>query len=445
MRVGLRQLARQTGKDRGHLSRVERGDRDVTPALVLAYERALGTTVAATATLGTPATKFPGQAQSFNFSEMEKAGIDRPNVELPYYTEAEGNSIQRRRFLAWLSSLSAGLVAIPESMKETIAFVNQQPDTLRCITAGDVANLRATTDMFKAWDYRVGGGLSRHAVVSQFSWAVHQLSNGVPVQREVLRLDWMRATALLAAVAGWKNHDAGFEQPGRQILTLGYRLAGEADDRAMQAYLVGAMVKQSVHVGHPHVGLDLARHGLSLADEGTPILCSMLHVLKARAYAYLGEPQNVAREIGLAEQEFARIVPEHRAQEPWLNFYVDAELHGDAGTAWRLLIWHHSDQPTVRQLRSVENAGTRLSIAANRYGDDFARSRALCNLMAASVYMKANDPEAAVATDTSTTALDIGSVHSTRVDGYLRDLVNAAQPFTNRGDVQQMLAQPALV
>lgn len=39
--VGLREMAQAIGKDRGHLSRVERGERDATPALVAAYQAAL--------------------------------------------------------------------------------------------------------------------------------------------------------------------------------------------------------------------------------------------------------------------------------------------------------------------------------------------------------------------------------------------------------------------
>lgn len=39
--AGLNELARAIGKDRGHLSRVERGERDATPALVAAYQAAL--------------------------------------------------------------------------------------------------------------------------------------------------------------------------------------------------------------------------------------------------------------------------------------------------------------------------------------------------------------------------------------------------------------------
>lgn len=43
--IGIRELAVAIGRDRGHLSRVERGDRDPTPAIVAAYKEALAGTL----------------------------------------------------------------------------------------------------------------------------------------------------------------------------------------------------------------------------------------------------------------------------------------------------------------------------------------------------------------------------------------------------------------
>ena len=45
--ISLGRISQRIGRDKGHLSRVERevGDREVTPALVRDYERALGSPV----------------------------------------------------------------------------------------------------------------------------------------------------------------------------------------------------------------------------------------------------------------------------------------------------------------------------------------------------------------------------------------------------------------
>ncbi len=351
--------------------------------------------------------------------------------------------MHRRRFLAWMHALGASLTTVPEHVQQTIAITGQQPDVLRKISNNDVANLRATTEMFKAWDHRVGGGLSRPAVIGQLGWAVHQLDAGVTAESDAVRREWMIASALLAAVAGWKSHDAGFEQQGRGLLALGYRLAAQANSNAIQAYMLGAMIKQAVHVGHPRVGLDLARHGLELADDGTATVKCMLHALKARAHAHLGERQSLERELGSAEIEFGRISAEDRQREPWLRFYDEAELNGDAGTAWRLLSWHFPAAPRADRQRSVAQAGIRLANAGRQYGDEFARSRALCNLMAISLHMKASDPDAALAIDAASTIAHLGTINSTRVDGYRHDVQAAARPFRARGDVKVLLEQLA--
>jgi transcriptional regulator with XRE-family HTH domain len=65
--IGLSKVASAAGRSTGHLSRIESGERPVSPAIVSAYERALGTTLpdrqAVTASQGSPlgsATGGPG-------------------------------------------------------------------------------------------------------------------------------------------------------------------------------------------------------------------------------------------------------------------------------------------------------------------------------------------------------------------------------------------------
>ena len=298
--------------------------------------------------------------------------------DLPYYDSAEDDVIGRRRFLAWLAALSAGTATLPDSVWQIISVVkDQNPDTLSRITANDVANLRATTEMFQAWGHKVGGGLSRHAIIGQLGWAVHQLDMGVPASTELLR-EWQKASALLAGLAGFTSHDCGHEQQARGLMALGYQLAAQADDQAIQAYSLSDMAKQAVDIGRPKTGLDLARHGLELADDATPIIRAILHGRKARAYGRMGDMRAVDREVGLAEQEYARIVPGDHDREPWMSWHTEAGLYGDTGTAWRLLAWHHLDHAGQR---AINEAGSRLSAAANGHGAEFARSRTLCHPM----------------------------------------------------------------
>lgn len=362
------------------------------------------------------------------------------NIDLPHYADAEENPMQRRRFLAWLAALSAGSVALPASVGKTIAVAGQQPDTLPVITADDVQHLRATTQMFDAWDHRVGGGLSRHAVNAQLGWAVHQLDVQAPTS-PTLHSRWRVATALLAGLAGFKNYDAGHEQEARSLFVLGYRLAAEADDRPVQAAALYDMAQQAVYLGRPRTGLDLARHGLELSDDASPITRSMLHAMKARAYARLGDSQRLSREIGMAEEEYAQTRPDDRLDEPWLDYYDATELASDTGTAWHIFAWHHGHRANDRPMTE---ATTRLSAAASGYGTEWVRSRALCNLMRATITMKAGEPDTAAATAMASLP-DVAQLHSARVDDHLHDLRRAAASYQRRPDVRNMLDSIATV
>ncbi|WP_163572516.1 hypothetical protein [Fodinicola feengrottensis] len=148
-------------------------------------------------TLGLSVAELFGDAAAPLPSSLRAANAGKVNDDLPYYVLAEDDSVQRRRFLAWLTSLSAGLVQLPQTVRDTIAIAGQQPDVLRRISGEDVQNLRATTEMFQAWDHRVGGGLSRHAVISQLGWAVHQLDAGVSGETAGQIRDWKVATGAI--------------------------------------------------------------------------------------------------------------------------------------------------------------------------------------------------------------------------------------------------------
>ncbi|MGI9003137.1 MAG: helix-turn-helix domain-containing protein [Pseudonocardia sp.] len=369
-------------------------------------------------------------------SQLPAAATLGSGEDLPHYESAEDDVNGRRQFMAWLLALSAGATVLPDSVRHTITVINQHPNTLSRITAEDVTNLEATTAMFQGWACKMGGGPSRHAMIGQLGWAVHQLDRGVPASSE-LRRQWQSASAQLANLTGFNCHDGGHEQQGRGLLALGYRLGAEADDRPMQADALSCMASQAVYLGQPRTGLDLARHGLELADDATPIARAMLHVMKARAYGRMGDVRAMEYEVGLAEQEYARIVPEDREREPWLCFFNEAELYAATGVAWRLLAWHHPDKGGQR---AVREAGSRLSLAAEAHGAEFARSRAMCHLMAAGVYLRARDPDAAVAVSKGELlGVRTNGIRSIRVESYARDLKKVARPFQRQPDVQEMI------
>lgn len=122
-----------------------------------------------------------------------------------------------------------------------------------------------------------------------------------------------------------------------------------------------------------------------------------------------------------------------------MSYFDEAELYGATGGAWHLLAWHHPDHGAQGQ-RAVREAGSRLSLAAESYRADFVRSRALCILAAAGVYLRARDPDAAVAVSKGEPlGIRTNGIRSVRVEGYAMDLKKVARPFTQRTDVREMV------
>lgn len=125
-----------------------------------------------------------------------------------------------------------------------------------------------------------------------------------------------------------------------------------------------------------------------------------------------------------------------------MSYFDEAELYGDTGTAWHMLAWHHPEQG----VQAAREAGSRLSLAAERYGATFARSRTLCHLMASGVYLRAKEPDAAVAIlQEETSVIEARGIRSVRVEGYAMDLKKVARPFTRRPDVREMVDSLAVV
>lgn len=66
--------------------------------------------------------------------------------------------------------------------------------------------------------------------------------------------------------------------------------------------------------------------------------------------------------------------------------------------------------------------------------------------MAAGVYLRGRDPDAAMAVRTGEASVfETSGIQSARVEGYARDFRKAAQPFKRRADVQEMIDSLAVV
>lgn len=127
-RIGINRLARMIDRDAGHLSRVERGERQVTPALIMEYERALGIKIAAKVADGQsrppvatvkPTPRPPGVARS-----SPRAFPDPAAASGSTNMERDGE-VRRRQFMQALTGIAMGqatsMVAL-EALRHSIGI-----------------------------------------------------------------------------------------------------------------------------------------------------------------------------------------------------------------------------------------------------------------------------------------------------------------------------------
>lgn len=158
-----------------HLSRVERGERRVTPVVVAAYEKALGIKIADIVS--------------------EARGTDRID------------DVEREAFTSTIGKLAAGGAA-EESVDRLLAVASGGLTLPTRIGLADVVHVEHGTVMVRGMDLRFGGGLVWQMAEPLLQWAVG-LHGASMTDSTRVRLD--AATGALAAFAAW----AAFDEIGR--------------------------------------------------------------------------------------------------------------------------------------------------------------------------------------------------------------------------------------
>jgi hypothetical protein len=193
----------------------------------------------------------------------------------------------------------------------------------------DVSHIVRSTRAFTGWDHRVGGELSVQAVAGQLRWAA-SLLEARSIQPAV-RNDLYSAVGHLAQVAAWMSVDGGAHESASRYFRFGLHCAEEARDTSLRALVLSDMSRQVFHLGRPQEALSLAELAQVRADRLSAGERAMLSVVRARALAQLGRGADTRGAISQAQDEFAR--RDKTPPAPWMEFFDDAELAGDAGHA----------------------------------------------------------------------------------------------------------------
>ncbi|MGH3427271.1 MAG: hypothetical protein ACRDQZ_06845, partial [Mycobacteriales bacterium] len=154
------------------------------------------------------------------------------------------------------------------------------------------------------------------------------------------------------------------------------------------------------------------------ADVLTPNAVSMLHAVKALAYAKKPDSIQCRRFIHLATDHYT---PESIEDDPpWLRFFTLAKLNGDTANALFDLLITNLPQRDVRA-----ELVTCLSDAVERYPSGRARGKAIAAARLAALLYLGGEP--AEANEAARTALTVAeNVRSARLGSDLRVLAHAA-------------------
>jgi hypothetical protein len=197
------------------------------------------------------------------------------------------------------------------------------------VSDGDVSagRIRAFTRSLMDLDFQYGGGHVRRMLLFYFRSEIVPLLRGRHPDR--VRRELFSAAAEVAQLLGWSAYDAGRHGTAQRYFAQGLRLAGEAGDPALGAWVMSSLSHQANYLGQYQDALQLARAAQSAAaGRATAAVRSVLLAMEARALASLGDRAGCAGVLHRAERELDQRMP--AAEPEWIYYFDELELSGEA-------------------------------------------------------------------------------------------------------------------
>jgi transcriptional regulator with XRE-family HTH domain len=370
MEVPLRRIARLAGMSHGHLSKVERGEhgRPVTPAIIKAYEKVTG-------------VKLAEVAGQVSHSRDRNAGRGGGNSK--GWNPGQLGDMRRKAYNAAIGALAVGGF-LGEPVSRLIDSTGRPatpvvPDRL------DIVQLEGVSELLVGLDMRYGGGLVSQLAKSVLRWAAPMLDAHGTNQDEQRRLH--AVVGAIAHRAGWAAFDVQGHESARSLFRFALYAASVGEDHDLRGHVLADVAAQHNQLGYRRDALDLIR--LGEGDERiAPAVRVVLHGVKARTYACLGEADACRRQVDAADAVFDRC----RQGEPgWVGRLAHpARLFAITGHALADL----ADNTGNGNDRS--DAADRLSKAVDQFDIEIhARARALCASRLAELRAGSSDPDEA--------------------------------------------------
>lgn len=316
-----------------------------------------------------------------------------------------------RRQAVMALAITAGLPLV-DPIQRWLSKTGSEPATTSQggrIGVDEVAQLEASTNVFRTWDDSHGGGLARKAVVGQLNEVADLLKDHHPREITLRLFHVMAQLSKLAATMSW---DCGMQTAAQKYYVLGLQAAKPAGDRPFGASILASMARQLLYLDRPQDALELVRLALDgVRTTATPRLRSMLHTREAWAYAKMGRPEAFRRATDAAEDAFMEV----RSDDPdpeWITYFDAAELAGVTGGRY-LELSHQKG-------RYASDALTYISRACQLRQRSSMRSLALDQVGLAFAHLISGDLDEAVSVGSAATDT-AGQVQSDRVRVQLRE------------------------
>lgn len=313
--LSLGRLAGVIGVSAGHLSRVERGDREVTPSLLHRYEVATGLLLSGH---GLPETPDAGTPEMGNVDDMKRRGL-LSVIAAASVGAAGGEPLTR---------LLDGLAALPPSR----------------VGLSEVEAVEAAADLALRMDLSKGGGAAVAMARGTIEWAVKLRDQPMAATtRERLG----SAIGLLADRLGWATYDQGQPERATRLLTFALDSAARGADRDLRAHTMLDLSAVFADLGRPRDGVEILR--LALGDERVSAAeRANLHAVAARHCAAAGDVAAGLRHIALAEETLTGAAASPTGDVPaWARHITVSPGHHDS--ALGLALFHLGEDRRARE------------------------------------------------------------------------------------------------
>ncbi|MEV5242603.1 hypothetical protein AB0K89_26375 [Streptomyces cinnamoneus] len=319
----------------------------------------------------------------------------------PYGTDQEGDSVNRRVFLADGTgvALSLTLLRPPESAPGRIGARN--------VHAVD----QAVTTLY-AHDHDHGSAALRRDAARALHTTYQWLHEGAYTDKTGKKL--RTATGHLSIAVGWLSYDSGRAADARSLYGEALAAARLAADASLEGHAFGCLALLAKASGRPREAVSAAQAAQSaVRTVGSPRMLALFSMREAGGWALLGDRTATDAAVVRAHHLYAK---GPRPSDPdWLEFFTPAELAGLEALARADLGQH-------------ERAASGAEQAVLLHGDHFARNRALYQADIAIQHAVRDRPEPEAAAEAAGRVLAyLPDVRSDRLLQSLHNVESALQ------------------